>query len=106
MRWRAGIEEGIVRWFEGARSAGHDERRAGESAARVLGAVSRLSDDCILTCDSGSCANWYARDIKIRLGIMEQGRAYLAALIHGDPQVVSLSRTSVKEWWATTFPDK
>ena len=26
----------------------------------------RLPDGCILTADSGSAANWYARDLKIR----------------------------------------
>jgi pyruvate dehydrogenase (quinone) len=30
----------------------------------------RLPADAILTCDSGSCANWYARDIKVRRGMM------------------------------------
>ncbi len=29
----------------------------------------RLPDHCILTADSGSTANWYARDIKIRRGM-------------------------------------
>ena len=28
----------------------------------------RLPDGAILTCDSGSAANWYARDIKLRAG--------------------------------------
>ena len=30
----------------------------------------RLPDRAILTSDSGSCANWYARDIKMRSGMM------------------------------------
>jgi pyruvate dehydrogenase (quinone) len=25
----------------------------------------RLPDDCILSCDSGSAASWYARDLKL-----------------------------------------
>lgn len=37
---------------------------------------------------------------------MKQARAYLAALIHGDPQAVNLIRASAKDWWATNFPDK
>jgi pyruvate dehydrogenase (quinone) len=30
----------------------------------------RLPAGAILTCDSGSAANWYARDIRIRRGMM------------------------------------
>lgn len=30
----------------------------------------RLPDNAIITSDSGSCANWYARDLKIRRGMM------------------------------------
>ena len=29
----------------------------------------RLPDDCIITCDSGSAANWFARDLKLRRGM-------------------------------------
>jgi pyruvate dehydrogenase (quinone) len=29
----------------------------------------RLPDAAIITCDSGSCANWFARDLKIRRGM-------------------------------------
>ena len=52
------------------------EARAMESAnpinpQRVFWELSpRLPDNCILTCDSGSSANWYARDLKIREGMM------------------------------------
>jgi hypothetical protein len=31
---------------------------------------SRLPDNAIVTSDSGSCANWYARDLKMRRGMM------------------------------------
>ena len=30
----------------------------------------RLPEHSILPCDTGSCANWYARDIKLRRGMM------------------------------------
>ena len=35
----------------------------------------RLPDRVIVTSDSGSCANWYARDLKIRRGMMARCRA-------------------------------
>ena len=48
------------------------EERAMEEAnpinpQRVFWELSpRLPDNCILACDSGSVANWFARDLKIR----------------------------------------
>jgi pyruvate dehydrogenase (quinone) len=52
------------------------EQRALQSAnpinpQRVAWELSpRLPHDAIITSDSGSCANWYARDLKIRRGMM------------------------------------
>ena len=66
--WREGIEEGVADWWKVL------EARAMESAdpinpQRVFWELSpRVPDRCILTCDSGSAANWYARDVKVRLG--------------------------------------
>ena len=45
----------------------------------------RLPDNCILTCDSGSAANWYARDIKIRAGMMASLSGNLATMCPGVP---------------------
>lgn len=62
----------------------------------------RLPDGVILTSDSGSCANWYARDLKIRRGMMASlsgGLASMGAAVpyaigakfaHPDRPVVSL----------------
>jgi thiamine pyrophosphate-dependent acetolactate synthase large subunit-like protein len=40
----------------------------------------RLPDNVILTSDSGSCANWYARDLRIRQVTWEQ------RVMEGDPK--------------------
>lgn len=40
----------------------------------------RLPDRVILTSDSGSCANWYARDLKIRRGMMASLSGGLASM--------------------------
>ena len=41
---------------------------------------SRLPDGAILTSDSGSAANWYARDIRIRAGMMGSLSGNLATM--------------------------
>lgn len=45
----------------------------------------RLPDNCIITCDSGSAANWYARDLKIRRGMMASLSGGLASMCPGVP---------------------
>jgi hypothetical protein len=49
----------------------------------------RLPDDCILTCDSGSAANWYARDLKIRRGMMASLSGGLATMGPGVPYAIA-----------------
>ena len=49
----------------------------------------RLPDSCILTCDSGSAANWYARDLKIRRGMMASLSGGLATMGPGVPYAIA-----------------
>lgn len=50
---------------------------------------SRLPDNCILTSDSGSAANWYARDLKIRKGMMASLSGNLATMCPGVPYAIA-----------------
>jgi pyruvate dehydrogenase (quinone) len=67
--WRDTVEKNVAAWWKTL------EDRAMVAAdainpQRVFWELSpRLPDHCILTADSGSTANWYARDIKIRRGM-------------------------------------
>jgi pyruvate dehydrogenase (quinone) len=49
----------------------------------------RLPDHCILTCDSGSAANWYARDVKIREGMRASLSGNLATMCPGVPYAIA-----------------
>ena len=78
--WRQKIEKEVATWWKTL------EKRAMASAdpinpQRVFWELSpRLPDNCILTADSGSTANWYARDIKIRRGMKGSLSGGLASL--------------------------
>jgi pyruvate dehydrogenase (quinone) len=48
-----------------------------------------LPERCILTCDSGSSAGWYARDIKIRRGMMGSLSGGLATMCPGVPYAIA-----------------
>ena len=49
---------------------------------------SRLPDNCILTADSGTSANWFARDLKIRRGMMASGSGNLASMGPAVPYAI------------------
>ena len=86
--WREGVEKGIRQWWKVL------EARAMESAKpinpqRVFWELSpRLPDGCILAADSGSSANWFARDVKIRKGMLASLSGNLATMGCGVPYAI------------------
>jgi pyruvate dehydrogenase (quinone) len=87
--WRRGIETGVAAWWKTL------EERAMASAnpinpQRVFWELSkRLPENCIMTADSGSVANWYARDIKMRRGMMGSLSGGLASLGAATPYAMA-----------------
>jgi pyruvate dehydrogenase (quinone) len=87
--WRENIEQNVSRWWRVL------EERAMNSAdpinpQRVFWELSpRLPDNCVLTCDSGSAANWYARDLKTRPGMMASLSGGLATMGPAVPYAIA-----------------
>jgi pyruvate dehydrogenase (quinone) len=87
--WREEIESGVRDWWQVL------EARAMNDAdpinpQRVFWELSpRLPDDCIISADSGSAANWFARDLKIRRGMMASLSGNLATMCPGVPYAVA-----------------
>ena len=49
----------------------------------------RLPDDCIVTTDSGTATNWYARDVRLRSGMMASVSGGLASMGCGVPYAIA-----------------
>ena len=87
--WRNGIVKNVAKWWQTL------EQRAMQPAnpvnpQRVAWELSsRLPDRVILTSDSGSCANWYARDLKIRRGMMASLSGGLASMGAAVPYAIA-----------------
>ena len=87
--WRQQIEADVADWWKVL------EARAMNSAdpinpQRVFWELSpRLPEDCILTVDSGSSANWYARDIRIRRGMQASLSGTLATMGNAVPYAIA-----------------
>lgn len=87
--WRKSIESGVKRWWDVLESRAMNEAKP-INPQRVFWELSpRLPERCILTCDSGSAANWYARDLKIRRGMMASLSGGLATMGPGVPYAVA-----------------
>ena len=87
--WREGIEKNIAKWWktlEGRAMAPAEPL----NPQRVFWELSsRLPDRAVVTADSGSVANWYARDLKFRRGMMGSLSGGLASLGAGTPYAVA-----------------
>jgi pyruvate dehydrogenase (quinone) len=87
--WRNQIEKNVKEWWDVLKS------RALHSAdpinpQRVFWELSpKIPERAILTSDSGSCANWYARDLKIRRGMMCSLSGGLASMGAGVPYAIA-----------------
>ncbi|MEW1632908.1 thiamine pyrophosphate-requiring protein [Streptomyces sp. NPDC093801] len=86
--WRDGIEAATERWWEVM------ERRAAVSAEPVNPEYvvheldGLLPEDAVITADSGSAANWYARHLRMRDGMRGSLSGTLATMGPGVPYLI------------------
>jgi pyruvate dehydrogenase (quinone) len=87
--WRERIEGWVSEWWKVM------EARAMNSAdpinpQRVFWEASaRLPDGCVLAADSGSSACWFARDLRVRRGMLASLSGNLATMCPGVPYVIA-----------------
>ena len=86
--WREQIEQQVAEWWRLI------EERAQLSADPINPQLvfyelsKRLPDGAIIAADSGSAANWFARDIKLRKGMMASLSGTLATMGPGVPYAI------------------
>ncbi len=87
--WREEIEDNVARWWRVLEARAMNEAKP-INPQRVFWELSpRLPDGCILTCDSGTSAAWYARDLKFRAGMMGSLSGGLATMGPAVPYAVA-----------------
>nr|MBA3650788.1 thiamine pyrophosphate-requiring protein [Chthoniobacterales bacterium] len=83
--WRKEIEENVAEWWKVLEARAMNDANP-INPQRVFWELSpRLPDNCIIVADSGSSANWFARDLKIRRGMMASLSGNLATMGPGVP---------------------
>lgn len=87
--WREEIEAQVARWWQVLEARAMNEAEP-INPQRVFWELSpRLPDGCILTCDSGTSAAWYARDLKLRAGMMGSLSGGLATMGPAVPYAIA-----------------
>ncbi|MBO0709455.1 MAG: thiamine pyrophosphate-requiring protein, partial [Candidatus Dormibacteraeota bacterium] len=90
--WQEKVKKGVAEWWESMDKEGQPQMTPhGKLRPQGLfqAASPRLPNDSILTSDSGSAANWYARHIKIRRGMKASLSGNLATMLPGVPYAIA-----------------
>ncbi|ANL31340.1 thiamine pyrophosphate protein (plasmid) [Rhizobium phaseoli] len=87
--WRETVEKDVAAWWKTLDERAHVEANP-VNPQRVVSELSlRLPDNVVITSDSGSCANWYARDLKMRRGMKGSLSGGLASMGAAVPYAIA-----------------
>src|SRR5689334_8971022 len=87
--WREEIEKEVARWWEILDDRAHQEANPLNPQFLFHELSPRLPDNCILTSDSGSATNWWARHLKMRSGMKAALSGTLATMCPGAPYALA-----------------
>jgi pyruvate dehydrogenase (quinone) len=87
--WRETVERNVASWWELMESRAHEEAEPLNPQRLFWELSSRLPDLAILSSDSGSSANWYARDVRLRQGMKGSLSGTLATMGPGVPYAIA-----------------
>lgn len=89
--WQDGIKKSVVDWWKLMDERAEPAELHGRLRPQALFASlsRRLPDGAILSSDSGSAANWFARHVKIRRGMKASLSGNLATMVPGVPYAIA-----------------
>ena len=87
--WREQIEDEVRRWWEILDEQAHDPADPVNPQLVFQELSPRLPDRCILTADSGSATNWWARHLRLRAGMDAALSGTLATMCPAVPYALA-----------------
>jgi pyruvate dehydrogenase (quinone) len=88
--WREKIEGWTKKWWKTLEKRALEKADTGVNPQRTVWELSpRIPANAIVTSDSGSCANWYARDLKVQRGMMCSLSGGLASMGAAVPYAIA-----------------
>lgn len=91
--WQQEIESNVRRWWSVLEARAMNKAQPVNPQRAFWELSPRLPERCILTCDSGTAAAWYARDLKIRPGMMASLSGGLATMGPAVPYALAAKFT-------------
>jgi len=88
-RWRKRIEEAVARWWTVLEARARNPADPINPQWVFWELSPPLPDNCIIAADSGSSADWFARDLKLRRGMMASLSGNLATMGSGVPYAIA-----------------
>jgi len=87
--WQRKIEKNVSAWWKLLEARAYSDTRPINPQRLFWELSPRLPERCIVAADSGSAANWYARDLKLRRGMLASLSGNLASMGPGVPYVIA-----------------
>jgi pyruvate dehydrogenase (quinone) len=87
--WRKEVEHEVARWWAILEDRAHAKARPLNPELVFHELSRRLPDRCILTADSGSATNWWARHLKVRAGMQAALSGTLATMCPAIPYALA-----------------
>ncbi|ASL48931.1 Putative thiamine pyrophosphate-containing protein YdaP (plasmid) [Burkholderia sp. AD24] len=88
--WRKKIEGWTEDWWKTLDKRAHEAGKDAVNPQRTVWELSkRIPANAVVTSDSGSCANWYARDLKVQRGMMCSLSGGLASMGAAVPYAIA-----------------
>lgn len=88
--WREQVEGWNGKWWQTLEGRALQGSKNGINPQRVVWDLSpKVTPEAIVTSDSGSCANWYARDLKVQRGMMCSLSGGLASMGAAVPYAIA-----------------
>jgi len=87
--WRNHLEGKIAEWWKILEARAMNDANPINPQRLFWELSPRLPDKCIISADSGSSANWFARDLKVRRGMMASLSGNLATMGPGVPYAIA-----------------
>jgi pyruvate dehydrogenase (quinone) len=87
--WQDWVVESVEDWWELMDERAHQPADPINPQLVFWELSARLPDDAILTSDSGSAANWFARNLRLRRGMMASLSGTLATMGPGVPYAIA-----------------
>jgi pyruvate dehydrogenase (quinone) len=86
--WQEAIAKNLKEWWETLEARAKTKAHPVNPQRVVWEMSPRLPDNAIVTSDSGSCANWYARDYRVKRGQMASLSGGLASMGAAVPYAI------------------